>query len=396
MVFRHPFARRVGLATIPALLLVLALGSAGCTSTTTLHYSAIWQGRMRTLGKVDHPPLDKLAKSATFVGQVFDFQTNDNKYACFVNKSLYVYQDQQDFPGQFVVYSVCASASVGGATSGVTGVWTFQPPTPPTPQAYSYSALFQGRSVDLTYVPNGKLPTGDPLVSQVTQFQTSDPQFSCLESVPIHVWSGQADYPGQYVAYAGCPGRLPGVWTFVVTCTYTATFLTSTISLTPVISVTTTPAAGSTSSGEVTNFDTEDPAYACQTGASLNYYVAPDVLQRLNLSADQTTYVVFGGCLGNAAGVWTFVGPLVLIQPQYQARWKGNLVTLTPLSPVPAGAVALKGQFVTNFTTTDPAYYCFNGASLQVWQLPNVPANELLAYDVCGQVKFGAWTFQTS
>jgi hypothetical protein len=164
--------------------------------------------------------------------------------------------------------------------------------------------------------------------------------------------------------------------------------------LTPVIADPTPPSEPI--AGEIVNFTTEDPAYACQIGASLSYYRAPELLQRVNLPPDKTTYVVYGGCLGNSttAGIWTFVSDITRHTYEYSAFWQGKQVALTLISSPPSGAQALSGQFITNFSTPDPDYSCFNGARLQVWTLPD--PKQLLAYDVCGQGKFGAWTFPAS
>ncbi|HEV2235219.1 MAG TPA: hypothetical protein VGR57_01035 [Ktedonobacterales bacterium] len=380
-----------------SLIVVLLVGCASVAKSSTYRYSAKWEGKAVTLTLVRNPELDQLANAAV-QGQVIGFTSNDPLFACLANASLNVYVvDQQAFSGKYLVYGVCSASTTGGTT----GVWTFPQPPAQTPSQYTYKATYcfdaqctSLRIVQLTYIPGGHVPVGAPLVSQLTQLDTQDPQFACFKVVPIHVWNGQKAYPGRYVAYGGCPGGPKAAWTFTVTYTYNATYSVTTsdqtlseiVPLKPVIAPARLP---DTVLGEVTNFNTVDPSFACATGSALNYYPAPSELG--SPLAGNELFLVYVVCPGSAAGFLTFQASITPYS--YRAVWNGALTKLSLLQAPPGNAVPLKDQFVYSFTTDNPAFLCFNGSRLAVYKLQDDPKH-LLAYDTCGVGITASWTFE--
>ena len=377
-----------------ALFLLAALLLAGCMTQPpkAFTYFGTWQGQKVKLSIVANPPLVRLT-GLTPQGQITNFTTDDPKYACFNNKSLNVYQEPQDFASTFVVYSVCTAGTTGGQ-GDLRGVWTFpQPAVQGT--VYPYTATFQNRTVTLQLLPGATLPNGQ-LVSQVTQFQTTDPTYSCLNQLSLPVYSDPKKYGGQYlVYYPGCPGGNPGLWEFSITYAYSATFQNQTVQLTPRLVSNPSP-PNQNPVGVITDFTTDDPSYACQNSASLYAYVAPKELQAPNLAQGKTTYVVYGGCPSvNIPGVWTFVASTETATFTYTAVYQGKRVALTPISPVPTGFGAIPGVIVTNFATDDATYFCLRGGSLQVWKSQTPNDKRLLVYPgICGNgAPVGAWIF---
>lgn len=359
----------------------------------TYSYAGTWQGQKVRLAIVANPPLLRLT-GLTPQGQITNFTTDDPKYACFNNKSLNVYQEPEDFANTFVVYSVCTAVSTSGQ-GDLRGVWTFPKPVV-TGTAFPYTATFQNRIVTLQLIHNATLPADGQLVSQVTQFQTTDPTYDCLNQLNLPVYSDPKKYGGQYlVYYPGCPGGVPGLWEFSITYAYSATFQNQTVQLTPRLVANPAPPTQNPV-GVITDFTTDDPSYACQNSASLYAYVAPKELQTPNLSQGKTTYVVYGGCPSvNIPGVWTFVANAETATFTYTAIYQGKPVSLMPISPVPTGFSAAPGIMVTGFATDDATYFCLRGGALQVWKSQTPGDKRLLVYPgICGNgAPIGAWIF---
>lgn len=356
-------------------------------------YTGTWQGQQVKLALIANPPLVRLT-GLTPQGQITDFTTDDPKFTCFNNRSLNVYQEPQDYSGSYVVYSVCSAVTTSNQGI-VRGVWTFpQPGQQGT--IYPYSATFQDRNVTLQLLRSTALPSGAQLVSQVTQFQTSDPTYTCLDQLSLPVYSDPKQFSGQYlVYYPGCPGGSPGLWQFSITYSYSATFQNQTVQLAARLVENPTPPTQSPI-GVITDFTTDDPSYACQNSASLYVYVAPRELQVPNLAHGKTTYAVYGGCPSvNIPGVWTFIANSEAIIFTYTAFYQGKPVTLMPISPVPTGFAAVPGVSVTGFATDDSTYFCLRGGSLQVWKSQTPGDNRLLVYPgICGNgAPVGAWIF---
>jgi hypothetical protein len=334
------------------------------------------------LTKFAHPPSSTQLAGATIQGQITGFNTDDPTFTCFNGKALNVYADDKQFPGVLVVFSACPSSTSSGAGGGITGAWTFVPPKQ-SPSPYTYQAMYAGRILQLTEVEvKGSLPTGAVLLSQVTQFSTTDPAYNkCLIGASLRVWSAQKAYPGQYLVFGGCPGGPPALWTFSVTYNYSATWQSIPQPLTPVPSSGTLP-PDAVIQGQVVNFTTDDPSFACQNGQALNVYAAPTEFSGKLL--------VVGGCPNSIPGAWTFPSSGGYT---YSAMWKSKTVKLNVVSPVPGNAAIIPNTYVSNFKTNDPQYQCFNGAFLQVWRVSDYPPNQYLVYDVCGTGIFGAWNF---
>ena len=394
---RHPRAR-LALA-LPVLLAALLAAACASSPPKTLTYSGTWQGQPVKLSLVNNPALVRLT-GLTPQGQLTNFTTNDPKYACFNNKSLNVYQETQDYAGSYVVYSICSATTTSGQ-GDLRGAWTFPQPAQ-TGASYPYSAIFQNRTVILTLLPANALPSDADLVSQVTQFFTTNPTYSCLNQVStVAVYSDPKQYSGQYLVYfPGCPsssgsGNLtPGLWEFSITYSYSGTFQNQTVELTARLVDNPTP-PNQSPIGLLTAFSTDDPSYACQNSASLYVYAAPQELQQANLTPGKASYAVYGDCPSvNIPGVWTFVADSQQTVFTYTAYYQGKQVMLTPISPLPGGFAAVPGAVVTGFATDDATYFCLRGGSLQVWKSQTPGDKRLLVYPgSCGNGPAGAWIF---
>jgi hypothetical protein len=81
----------------------------------------------------------------------------------------------------------------------------------------------------------------------------------------------------------------------------------------------------------------------------------------------------------------------------YSGSWGGNVTTLTHVTNVTVEGLpdARLAGTITNFQTTDPAYSCLNGSSLNVWTAQNEFPNEFVVHngDQGSQCAYGTWTF---
>lgn len=82
--------------------------------------------------------------------------------------------------------------------------------------AVFYTATWQGTTHTLTNVPNQTVEgfSDATLVGQVTNFQTDNPTYSCLNGRALNVWTAPAEFPGRYVVHNGLQGSqcVYGTW----------------------------------------------------------------------------------------------------------------------------------------------------------------------------------------
>jgi hypothetical protein len=179
------------------------------TYVPVFKYNAKWQGQPEILNLVANAtPISKLP-DATIQGSVTDFETDDQRFTCFNTTSVPVWVAPNEYPYEYVLQGTCQTPL---------GTWTF-------PHPYTYRATWAGsqekpmpaESVDLTLIANtgplGRLPDATPQ-GIVTDFQTADPVYVCLNGAPLDVWLAPQEFPKVYVVQGGCPGVSPGTWTF--------------------------------------------------------------------------------------------------------------------------------------------------------------------------------------
>ncbi len=178
-------------------------------------------------------------------------------------------------------------------------------------------------------------------------------------------------------ASASIPGPLPyiyvGVWDGVR------------IRLTHVRNVTVEGLADARLLGQVTDFRTNDPYYACLDGRSINVWSAPREFPG--------KYVVHNGDQGTQCvyGTWTFA-PYT-----FTGIWHGRRISLTHVRNMTVEGLPdarLIGA-LTDFHTTDPYYACLDGRSLNVWSAPReFPGRDAVHNGDQGtQCVYGTWTF---
>ena len=182
------------------------------------------------------------------------------------------------------------------------------------------------------------------------------------------------------VVAVGCAGIVPAF----ATGTSTAEFFGAPVALTRLASWWPRSDAGRV--GSVTNFQTDDPAYACLNGTTLVVWLStvdrPDVYFA-------STYPLPSPCV---SGTWTFPRPL-----SYTGEWSGST---TYLDPAPRQAVeqlpdaTLVGT-LEDFQTNSDYFACLNGASVDVYTAPAEFPGKLVARSGLGAsaCAFGVWTF---
>jgi hypothetical protein len=184
---------------------------------------------------------------------------------------------------------------------------------PASASAYSYTGTWLGSSYALTHVTNVTVE-GLPdsfVVGTITDFQTSDPAYSCLDGQTINVFLAPQEFPGVYVVHDGLQGSMCayGTWTFSSNYSYTGTWNGTAYSLTRVENVTveglpdaqliTNDSTGA--AVQFTNFQTSDPSEQCLDGNSINVFMAQDEFPG--------QHVVHDGLQGSMCtyGTWLFM-----------------------------------------------------------------------------------------
>jgi len=209
------------LSMAAALSVITAVLFAAPASASTYSYTGTWLGSSYQLTHVTNVTVEGLP-DAFVVGTITDFQTSDPSYSCLDGLAINVFLAPQEFPGEYVVHdglqgSMCAY-----------GTWTFS-------SKYSYTGNWNGASYSLTRVanvtveglPDAQLITNDSTGEsvQITNFQTSDPSFDCLDGSSINVFMAQDEFPGQHVVHDGLQGSMCtyGTWLFMPVSSYTIT-----------------------------------------------------------------------------------------------------------------------------------------------------------------------------
>jgi hypothetical protein len=83
---------------------------------------------------------------------------------------------------------------------------------------YTYTGVWLGNVTTLTHVANVTVEglADATLVGTISNFQTSDPSYSCLNGETINVFTAPSEFPGDYVVHNGLQGSqcTYGTWTF--------------------------------------------------------------------------------------------------------------------------------------------------------------------------------------
>jgi expansin (peptidoglycan-binding protein) len=254
--------------------------------------------------------------------------------------------------------------------------------TPP-PTTYSYAGVYNGQTSALTWHTNVTVEglPDQTLVGSISNFQTNDPQYSCLNGQAINLWTAPAEFPGVLVVHDGWQGPMCvwGTWTFPQT--YTGAWLGSASSLSLHSSMSVSGYSDATTVGTVSNFQTNNPTYSCLNGTSLTVRAAPKELPGI--------YVVYNSTQC-AAGSW-------VLQRTYTGSWSG---TTTPLSwhtgvTVEGYADAKVVGQAANFQTNDPTYSCLNGKAINVFTAPKEFPGLYVVHDGLqgSMCVYGTWTF---
>lgn len=169
---------------------------------------------------------------STLVGRVANFQTQDAHFSCLDGQSLNVYTAPNEFPGLYVVRVIAGSMCTNYADT-----WTLP--------IYTSTGSWNGASYQLTLLQDNEVQTasdarlitfqnncngsgqpacGSPVTLQ--NFQSNNPNFSCLNGSSINVWMAQNEFPAKHVAHViggtMCTGY--GItWTFLPVTHYTIT-----------------------------------------------------------------------------------------------------------------------------------------------------------------------------
>jgi hypothetical protein len=152
----------------------------------------------------------------------------------------------------------------------------------PLPPAYTYDGqVGPWSNIPLRQVPNVSVENlpGATLVGAVV-FTTSNPYYSCLNGHALNAWRLPAQ-PDVIFVHNGDQGPqcVYGTWTYRPF--FQATWQGHRIGLTRQKNVTVEALPDATLAGHVTNFQTDDPYYACLdgpsagTGQSINVWIAP-------------------------------------------------------------------------------------------------------------------------
>ncbi len=251
--------------------------------------------------------------------------------------------------------------------------------------SYTYTGVWNGSLAGLTLVSNvtvESLPDAT-LVGTITDFQTADPSYSCLDGTAINVWTAPNEFPHELVVHDGDQGTQCAYGTWTIPQPYTGTWNGTLTTLTNVTNVTVEGLPDATLVGTIGNFQTKDPAFSCLDGESLNVWTAPKEYPN--------EYVVHNGDQGAQCtyGTWTFY--------TYTGTWKGSSTGLTHVAQTTVEGLpdaTLVGT-IGNFQTKDPAFSCLDGESLNVWTAPKEYPNEYVVHngDQGTQCTYGNWTF---
>jgi len=352
-------------------------------------FTGAWSGQSTTLHWVPNHTIEG-DQGAQLVGTITNFQTGDPYYACLNGEDINVWTDPS-YPGVDVVHN----GDMGAQCTYLT--LTFTAPTSnssnPNPYNYTFSGTYSGQSVVFHWVPNHTIEgdQGAQLVGTITNFQTADPKYTCLNGESINVWT-DPNYPGVDVVHNGDMGTQCTYLTLTFTApasnssgtnpynyTFSGAYNGQAIVFHWVPNHTIEGDQGAQLVGTITNFQTGDPYYACLNGEDINVWTDPsypgvDVVHNGDMGA-QCTYLTltFTAPTSNSSNPnpynYTFSG-----------TYSGQSVVFhwVPNHTIEGDQGAQLVGTITNFQTADPKYTCLNGESINVWTDPNYPGVDVV------------------
>ena len=230
-------------------------------------------------------------------GQIFNFQTSDQRFFCFENVPINVWKTRE-LGDTLLAFGTCPT--------GVEGYWIFSEPLP----KFTATAIWKGQTVTLVFTTS---PDGGPAPNvnkvstayegQVTNFSSTNSDFFCLNNLSLSVYLDPDHYLGQNVVQETCNTK-PGTWS---TWVFPHPFHYYAVWHKKQVVLTYQPGDSLLNSDsyvdQATDFSTDDPRYTlCLNGGVVNVY--------FNQTLDNANYRVFGNCPGGPTGLtigaWTF------------------------------------------------------------------------------------------
>ncbi len=360
-------------------------------------FTGTWNGQRETLTWVPNHTVENMS-DASVVGEITDFQTADPKYTCLNGETIYVWTAPSEYPGEYVVHNGDMGAQCTYLT--LTFPESASNSTTPNPYNYTFTGTFNGQSVVWHWVPNHTIEglADASLVGEITNFQTADPKYTCLNGETIYVWTAPSEYPGEYVVHNGDMGAQCTYLTLTVNASslssnstapnpydynFTGTFNGQTTSLHWVPNHTIEGLADAQLVGEMTNFQTADPKYTCLNGETIYVWTAPSeypgeyVVHNGDMGA-QCTYLTLtfneSAATSNTPNPYNYT---------FTGTWNGQRETLAwvPNHTIENMSDATLVGTISNFQTADPKYTCLNGEDINVWTAPSEYPGEYVVHN---------------
>ena len=168
-------------------------------------FTGTWNGQRETLTWVPNHTVENMS-DASVVGEITDFQTADPKYTCLNGETIYVWTAPSEYPGEYVVHNGDMGAQCTYLTLTFNEIASNS--TTPNPYNYTFTGTWNGQRETLAWVPNHTIEnmSDATLVGTISNFQTADPKYTCLNGKDINVWTAPSEYPGEYVVHNGYMG----------------------------------------------------------------------------------------------------------------------------------------------------------------------------------------------
>ncbi|MCW6160150.1 MAG: hypothetical protein LVQ95_03635 [Candidatus Micrarchaeales archaeon] len=227
---------------------------------------------------------------------------------------------------------------------------------------YSYTGVYNGTNMALTWVPNHTIEnlSDARLVGVITDFQTTNPYYSCLNGDSMNVWSASNEYPGVLVVHNGLQGsqctyitatfvplgngggnKFPNPYNY----TYTGSYKGAGETLSWVPNHTIENDSGAQLIGTLSNFYTANPYYSCLNGESINVWTDPNY---------PNEYVIHNGMQGPQC---TYI---TAVFSSGSTRGSTPIMTITVNRPqnMPTGTNFETNMSWTNLTSYSSVYNC--------------------------------------